>query len=114
MIPLRQVVINLSHQLAGQTLNFDVELMGLTKVHLLNPAPLAALTLLTLQQPASAATLTPLYPIGMLEKLCAQGDSLRKATFAAGCFWGPELAFQRVPGVVRFPHSWRRSFCFER
>ncbi|CAN0468331.1 unnamed protein product, partial [Ectocarpus sp. 8 AP-2014] len=22
------------------------------------------------------------------------------ATFAGGCFWGLELAFQRVPGVV--------------
>eukprot|EP00884_Botryococcus_braunii_P016469 jgi/Botrbrau1/3505/Bobra.341_2s0034.1 len=27
-------------------------------------------------------------------------DELQKATFGAGCFWGPELAFQRVPGVV--------------
>eukprot|EP00882_Tetradesmus_deserticola_P020516 GHRQ01022165.1.p1 GENE.GHRQ01022165.1~~GHRQ01022165.1.p1 ORF type:complete len:283 (+),score=139.55 GHRQ01022165.1:360-1208(+) len=27
-------------------------------------------------------------------------DSLQKATFGAGCFWGPELAFQRVPGVI--------------
>jgi hypothetical protein len=27
-------------------------------------------------------------------------DSLQKATFGAGCFWGPELAFQRVPGAV--------------
>jgi peptide-methionine (S)-S-oxide reductase len=26
---------------------------------------------------------------------------LQKATFGAGCFWGPELAFQRVPGVVQ-------------
>ncbi|CAK0759404.1 hypothetical protein CVIRNUC_002695 [Coccomyxa viridis] len=25
---------------------------------------------------------------------------LHKATFGAGCFWGPELLFQRVPGVV--------------
>ncbi|KAG2447067.1 hypothetical protein HYH02_007818 [Chlamydomonas schloesseri] len=27
-------------------------------------------------------------------------ERLQKATFAAGCFWGPELAFQRVPGVL--------------
>jgi Peptide methionine sulfoxide reductase len=33
----------------------------------------------------------------------SQGDSLQTATFAAGCFWGPELAFQRVPGVVCAP-----------
>ncbi|CAL5227054.1 g9953 [Coccomyxa viridis] len=25
---------------------------------------------------------------------------LHKATFGGGCFWGPELLFQRVPGVV--------------
>lgn len=28
-------------------------------------------------------------------------DSLQRATFGAGCFWGPELAFQRVPGELR-------------
>jgi hypothetical protein len=29
-----------------------------------------------------------------------QASHLRKATFGAGCFWGPELLYQRVPGVV--------------
>jgi peptide-methionine (S)-S-oxide reductase len=28
-------------------------------------------------------------------------DGLQMATFAGGCFWGLELAYQRVPGVVR-------------
>lgn len=27
-----------------------------------------------------------------------QAAKLQNATFGAGCFWGPELAFQRVPG----------------
>lgn len=30
----------------------------------------------------------------------ATDDGLAIATFAGGCFWGIELAFQRVPGVV--------------
>ena len=25
---------------------------------------------------------------------------LQVATFAAGCYWGPELAYQRQPGVI--------------
>jgi peptide-methionine (S)-S-oxide reductase len=29
------------------------------------------------------------------------GKNLEKATFAAGCFWGIEAAFCRVPGVVK-------------
>lgn len=31
---------------------------------------------------------------------CLQASHLQKATFGAGCFWGPELMFQRIPGVV--------------
>lgn len=27
-------------------------------------------------------------------------EKMKKATFGAGCFWGVELAFQRVPGVI--------------
>mmetsp|Transcript_22292 Transcript_22292/g.29152 ORF Transcript_22292/g.29152 Transcript_22292/m.29152 type:complete len:195 (-) Transcript_22292:316-900(-) len=30
----------------------------------------------------------------------ATEDTLETATFAAGCFWGVELAFQRIPGVL--------------
>lgn len=29
-----------------------------------------------------------------------QASSVHKATFAGGCFYGPELLFQRVPGVI--------------
>lgn len=31
----------------------------------------------------------------------APGPHLDVATFAGGCFWGLELAFQRIPGVVK-------------
>lgn len=30
-----------------------------------------------------------------------EGDMAQQATFAAGCFWSVELAFQRVPGVTK-------------
>ena len=30
----------------------------------------------------------------------AQASDMESATFGLGCFWGPELAFQRVPGVL--------------
>jgi len=30
----------------------------------------------------------------------SQAAKLQTITFGAGCFWGPQLAFQRVPGVI--------------
>ena len=35
-----------------------------------------------------------------LNPFYVQGKVLETATFGAGCFWGPELMFARVPGVV--------------
>lgn len=31
----------------------------------------------------------------------AMGSKTELATFGAGCFWSVELAYQRVPGVVK-------------
>ena len=39
----------------------------------------------------------PRIPWGNLAHVLAQTSLL----FAGGCFWGTELAFQRVPGVVK-------------
>jgi peptide-methionine (S)-S-oxide reductase len=35
-----------------------------------------------------------------LEEMKRDGKTYKVATFAGGCFWGFELAYQRVPGVV--------------
>ena len=48
----------------------------------------------------------PVHNIGprmqrVLSKEHVVGDQRDRATVAGGCFWGLELAFQRVPGVVK-------------
>ena len=30
----------------------------------------------------------------------SEGETMKKATFGAGCFWGVEATFRRVPGVI--------------
>lgn len=35
----------------------------------------------------------------VLEEIVKDEKTLELATFAGGCFWGLELAYQRVPGV---------------
>jgi len=37
---------------------------------------------------------------GKIQAVSDKDPNLRIATFAGGCFWGLELAYQRVPGVV--------------
>ena len=39
------------------------------------------------------------YEVELLEHI--SGANLEEATFGMGCFWGPELAFQRVSGVIK-------------
>jgi len=39
-----------------------------------------------------------------------QDPRLKIATFAGGCFWGLELAYQRVPGVVYTAVGYTQGF----
>jgi peptide methionine sulfoxide reductase msrA/msrB len=52
----------------------------------------------------SAGWLAPLALIAAITAAAAQApppDKLAFATFAGGCFWCVEEAFEKVPGVVR-------------
>jgi len=53
------VTLDLNHELAGQSLTFEVEIVSI-----------------------------------------CPSERMRTAVFAQGCFWGPQLRFQRLPGVI--------------
>ena len=47
-----------------------------------------------------------LFAIIFLLPVAAQSQNLSTATFAAGCFWCSEEAFEKVPGVVSVPSGY--------
>jgi len=72
----------------------------LLSLSFLCPARVTQVTDATIRIDANQPMAGKTYQIQMTCHARTPPSSLSQATFAAGCFWGLELAFQRVSGVV--------------
>ena len=89
----------------------DIALLRIWPAKLVNLKVIAPLLQVVVDANNPLAGLAVDIDIEVLEATPA--DKFSRATFAMGCFWGPELLFQRIPGVLATRHACFPCFaCF--